>query len=152
MFQMRGAVSVASDAYSLHARHPGVHMVRADSAAAGEGQGAASQAASATAAAEAAAAAAEAQQQHLQQQQQHPKTSEEWVEALVQTMSQATDMADARTRAAQALQAFEQAVVSQVRNSPVTGFLQGFWDASVSWGHNRISVVQEDHGSWFTYE
>lgn len=68
-------------------------------------------------AAAATAASDAASQQHLPvpQQPQQPKTSEEWVDALVHTMSQATDMADARTRAAQALQAFEQAVTVQVR-------------------------------------
>jgi hypothetical protein len=58
--------------------------------------------------------AASQQQLPVPQQPQQPNTSEEWVDALVQTMSQATDMADARTRAAQALQAFEQAVTVQV--------------------------------------
>jgi hypothetical protein len=67
-------------------------------------------------AAAATAASDAASQQHLPvpQQPQQPKTSEEWVDALVHTMSQATDMADARARAAQALQAFEQAVTAQV--------------------------------------
>ena len=55
------------------------------------------------------------QQLPVPQQPQQPNTSEEWVDALVQTMSQATDMADARARAAQALQAFEQAVTAQVQ-------------------------------------
>lgn len=44
-----------------------------------------------------------------------PKSSEEWVEALVQTMSQAKDIPDARNRAAQALQAFEQATLATVQ-------------------------------------
>ena len=67
------------------------------------------------AAAPAATDTASQQQLPAPQQPQQPKTSEEWVDALVHTMSQATDMADARARAAQALQAFEQAVTAQVR-------------------------------------
>ncbi|KAK9823935.1 hypothetical protein WJX72_006493 [[Myrmecia] bisecta] len=40
-----------------------------------------------------------------------PKTSAEWVDALVQQMAGATSVDDARVRAAQVLQAFEQAVL-----------------------------------------
>ena len=79
-------------------------------------ESAAAGASPATAAAAPAATDATSQQQlPVPQQPQQPNTSEEWVDALVQTMSQATDMADARARAAQALQAFEQAVTAQVR-------------------------------------
>lgn len=79
-------------------------------------ESAAAGASPATAAAATAATDAASQEQlPLQQQTQQPKTSEEWVDALVHTMSQATDMADARARAGQALQAFEQAVTAQVR-------------------------------------
>jgi chemotaxis protein histidine kinase CheA len=85
-----------------------------DAAAAHASQSAAAEGSLATAAATAAASAATQQQPPHQQQAKQPATSEEWVDALVQTMSQATDMADARARAAQALQAFEQAVTAQV--------------------------------------
>ncbi len=49
-----------------------------------------------------------------------PKTPQEWVELLVQQMAGAKDLDDARSRASQILQAFEQAVLeqaSQVCNS-----------------------------------
>lgn len=49
-----------------------------------------------------------------------PKSSQEWVELLVQQMAGAKDLDDARSRASQMLQAFEQAVLqqaSQVRTS-----------------------------------
>lgn len=79
-------------------------------------ESAAAGASPATAAAATTATDAASQQQlPIPQQPQQPNTSEEWVDALVQTMSQATDMADARARAAQALQAFEQAVTAQVQ-------------------------------------
>ena len=44
------------------------------------------------------------------QQDGRPKSSEEWVEALVQQMAGASDIQDARARAAQVLHAFEQAL------------------------------------------
>lgn len=40
-----------------------------------------------------------------------PKSPEEWVETLVQQMAGARDMADARSRAANVLQTFQQAVL-----------------------------------------
>ena len=40
-----------------------------------------------------------------------PKSSEDWVEALVQQMVGASDIQDARARAAQVLHAFEQALL-----------------------------------------
>jgi hypothetical protein len=40
-----------------------------------------------------------------------PRSSEDWVEALVQQMAGAKDVDDARERASQVLQAFEQAVL-----------------------------------------
>lgn len=82
------------------------------SAAANSSSAAATAAAQDAAAASDASAAAAQQQVQAQQQAQQPKTSAEWVEALVQTMSQAKDLPDARARAAAALQAFEQAAVS----------------------------------------
>ena len=45
------------------------------------------------------------------QQDGRPKSSAEWVEALVQQMAGASDIQDARARAAQVLQAFEQALL-----------------------------------------
>lgn len=42
-----------------------------------------------------------------------PKTPQEWVELLVQQMAGAKDLDDARSRASQILQAFEQAVLEQ---------------------------------------
>ena len=42
-----------------------------------------------------------------------PKSSQEWVELLVQQMAGAKDLDDARGRASQILQAFEQAVLQQ---------------------------------------
>ena len=45
------------------------------------------------------------------QQDGRPKSSEEWVEALVQQMAGASDIQDARARAAQVLHAFEQALL-----------------------------------------
>ena len=42
-----------------------------------------------------------------------PKSSQEWVEVLVQQMAGAKDLDDARSRASQLLQAFEQAVLQQ---------------------------------------
>ena len=42
-----------------------------------------------------------------------PKSSAEWVELLVQQMAGAKDLDDARSRATQILQAFEQAVLQQ---------------------------------------
>ena len=42
-----------------------------------------------------------------------PKSSAEWVELLVQQMAGAKDLNDARSRATQMLQAFEQAVLHQ---------------------------------------
>ena len=42
-----------------------------------------------------------------------PKSSQEWVELLVQQMAGAKDLDDARSRASQILQAFEQAVLQQ---------------------------------------
>ena len=42
-----------------------------------------------------------------------PKGSAEWVELLVQQMAGAKDLNDARSRATQMLQAFEQAVLQQ---------------------------------------
>lgn len=81
-----------------------------DASAASPANGSIGGAAAGAAAAEDAAASTAAVQQ--QQAQQQPQTSEEWVEALVATMSQAKDLPDARVRAAQALQAFEQAAVS----------------------------------------
>ena len=45
------------------------------------------------------------------QQDRRPKSSEEWVEALVQQMAGASDIQDARARAAQVLHAFEQALL-----------------------------------------
>lgn len=51
-----------------------------------------------------------------------PKSPEEWVETLVQQMAGARDMADARSRAANVLQTFQQAVLdtSQVQGSTVS--------------------------------
>ena len=51
-----------------------------------------------------------------------PKSSQEWVELLVQQMAGAKDLDDARGRASQILQAFEQAVLrqaSQVSTYPI---------------------------------
>ena len=42
-----------------------------------------------------------------------PKSSADWVELLVQQMAGAKDLNDARSRATQMLQAFEQAVLQQ---------------------------------------
>lgn len=42
-----------------------------------------------------------------------PSTSQEWVEALVEQMAGAADLAQARERAASVLRAFEQAVLGQ---------------------------------------
>ena len=46
-----------------------------------------------------------------QQQPKHTTTAEEWIDLLVQEMSAATDITDAKQRAAQVLRAFEQAVM-----------------------------------------
>lgn len=48
-----------------------------------------------------------------------PRTPADWVEALVQQMAGAKDVADARERASQVLQAFEQAVLKQAARSQV---------------------------------
>lgn len=45
-----------------------------------------------------------------------PRSSAEWVEALVQQMAGAKDVDDARERASQVLQAFEQAVLQAARS------------------------------------
>ena len=58
-----------------------------------------------------------------------PKSSQEWVELLVQQMAGAKDLDDARGRASQILQAFEQAVLrqaSQVSTYPIL-ILQACW-------------------------
>lgn len=44
-----------------------------------------------------------------------PQTSEDWIDALVQEMSVARDLADARGRASKVLHAFEQAVAVRAR-------------------------------------
>jgi hypothetical protein len=44
-----------------------------------------------------------------------PHTPEEWVETLVDQMSQAKTLDEARQRAAQVLQAFERAVLNSVQ-------------------------------------
>lgn len=49
-----------------------------------------------------------------------PRTPADWVEALVQQMAGAKDVEDARGRASQVLQAFEQAVLQQAARSQVT--------------------------------
>mmetsp|Transcript_64 Transcript_64/g.219 ORF Transcript_64/g.219 Transcript_64/m.219 type:complete len:338 (+) Transcript_64:350-1363(+) len=67
-----------------------------------------------------------------QQQQQGPQTPEEWVDALVASMQQATDVADARARAAQALQAFEQAV-------------QGAVQATTPGSQQQLAALQRDN-------
>ena len=48
-----------------------------------------------------------------------PRTPADWVEALVQQMAGAKDVDDARERASQVLQAFEQAVLRQAARSQV---------------------------------
>jgi hypothetical protein len=77
------------------------------------------------------AAAAEQQQQQQQQQQgaaaEGPagpaaapqKSADEWVDIVVQEMSAAKDMADARARASKVLQAFEQAAVAHSAQAQV---------------------------------
>lgn len=59
-----------------------------------------------------------------------PKSSEEWVELLVQQMAGAKDLHDARSRASQVLQAFEQAVLQQA--SQVCTFTQSLACNSMS--------------------
>ena len=74
-----------------------------------------------------------------------PKSPQEWVELLVQQMAGAKDLDDARSRASQILQAFEQAVLQQAfqvstpgtishlpgahRPSPLHGSLKELLDA-----------------------
>ncbi|KAL4425953.1 hypothetical protein ABPG75_009969 [Micractinium tetrahymenae] len=96
-----------------------------------------------TASTSAAAAAATPQQQQAQQQAQQqqqaaaaeqrqqqqsgtapngqPKSAEQWVDVVVQEMAAATDMPDARGRAARLLQAFEQAVVEHAQHAAPQG-------------------------------
>lgn len=90
------------------------------------------QAAAAAAAAEHAAAAEQRQQQEQaaaqqQERQQQPqqgaadaaagqlRSAEEWIDIVVQEMAAATDITDARARASQVLQAFEQAAVQHAK-------------------------------------
>lgn len=82
------------------------------------------------------------QQQHEPQAapQQQPRTATpaEWVEALVQSMEQATDVPDARARAGAALQAFECAVRATMQaKEPLEDSLQS---------QQQLAALQRDNG------
>jgi predicted RNase H-like nuclease (RuvC/YqgF family) len=68
-----------------------------------------------------------------------PKTSAEWVEGVVQQMAGATSMEDARTRAAQVLQAFEQALLERSASAQAT-------TGSAADLQNQLQQLQKENG------